>query len=679
MPLCGKCHRDATVSALFCAFCGAPIVPEQKGEPDPFIGQTFRGTYFIQQKVGGGGMGQVYKALHVTLDVPVALKILNKALLADPTVVQRFHREARAASRLRHPNVISVTDFGQTDDGTLFMAMEFVAGKSLGRLIAEEFPISEKRVVNIGAQILSALAEAHANQILHRDLKPENVMLEPRRDEPDSVKVLDFGIAKIQMPGDGARTLTQKGLVCGTPGYMSPEQWSDEELDARSDLYSVGVILYEMLTGKLPFEAQTPMEMVRKHLTERAAPPSARCPDHAVSPDLEALVMRAISADRDGRPASAEDMRADLLACVLLPSPTEARHTPRNTVALPRGSLARSTPGRTPMRRLTGALEGEPGSLVSPPSLRQAPAEARRTPAVTERLVTPGPKPRRPPSGPRVGQLAPTPAGRGTPFPRHEADENEEVGEELSRPPPPLPPRRLPLIAAALVAAVASLATAGFLYRRSLFPSPASPPEIARTDQLPQAPIPEIPARPLEAREPSSPGPSELPPPDERDPSRLEPKELPQPEPNLSRQPLESGPERTAASRSDLLPRPQKELPDLEPRKRPPRPRPTARQERPEPPRVAALNPGIFYVRDVLNAIPTPQASTGDGVLSVLADPFGDVSIDGRPYGESPREFRLPAGTYLVRVTHPNAGTREARLTVRAGERARWTADFMKR
>jgi serine/threonine-protein kinase len=147
MPACTKCHRDLATGALFCASCGTPAVPDQGERADPYIGQTFRGTYFIQQKIGSGGMGQVYKAMHVTLDVPVALKILRKALLADPAIVQRFYREARAASRLRHPNVINVTDFGQIEDGTLFMAMEYVAGKSLARTIAEEFPLSEQRVV----------------------------------------------------------------------------------------------------------------------------------------------------------------------------------------------------------------------------------------------------------------------------------------------------------------------------------------------------------------------------------------------------------------------------------------------------------------------------------------------------------------------------------------------------
>jgi serine/threonine-protein kinase len=334
MTSCPKCHRDVLPDATVCASCGASVAAAELR--DPFIGQTLKGTYFVEMRIGGGGMGDVYRARHVTLDAPIALKILKRSLLSDPSIVQRFHREARAASRLRHANIISVTDFGQNDDGTLYMAMEYVAGKSLARVIAEEFPLSEPRIVAIGQQILSALAEAHAGQILHRDLKPENVMLESRRSAPDVVKVLDFGIAKIQISGERGVTLTQEGLVCGTPGYMSPEQWSGETLDARSDLYSVGVILYEMLTGRLPFEARTPMELLRKHLTEKVVPPSGRRDGGAVSPDLEGLVMRALSPSREERAGSAESMRSELLACVLREELDSGLRAPawRRTVAM---------------------------------------------------------------------------------------------------------------------------------------------------------------------------------------------------------------------------------------------------------------------------------------------------------------------------------------------------------
>ena len=254
MKTCTSCRVELPPQAAFCLACGAPVAAESASAEDPLIGTTLKETYHVDERIGGGGMGDVYLARHVALDAPVALKILKRSLAADPLLVQRFQREARAASRLRHPNIVQVTDFGALPDGTLFMAMEHVHGKDLGRMIVEEFPIAQDRVIRIGAQILSALSEAHEHGILHRDLKPANVMIGSRRHERDLVKVLDFGIAKIQQADDRAATLTQAGIVCGTPGYMSPEQWNADPLDARSDLYSVGVILYELLTGRRPLE-----------------------------------------------------------------------------------------------------------------------------------------------------------------------------------------------------------------------------------------------------------------------------------------------------------------------------------------------------------------------------------------------------------------------------------------
>jgi serine/threonine-protein kinase len=360
------------------------------------VGQTLGGTYLIQEKIGSGGMGDVYRAIHKKLESPVAVKIVKRELLAHSAMVNRFQREARAASKLHHPNVVAVTDFGQSEDGTLFMVMEYVTGKSLARVIADDAPLPERRVVHIGAQILSALAVAHANDILHRDLKPENVMLESRRDAPDSVKVLDFGIVKLLAAGATASTLTQAGLVCGTPGYMSPEQLRGDDVDARSDLFSVGVVLYEMLTHKLPFDVQTPMEMLHKHLSEPIAPPSRRR-GRPVSPTLEGLVMQALSAARDERPASAEAMREQLLGAVVSPEaggrdteqiPTEI--LPRRDSPLPMGAPRRTTSPRT-----TPRSEGGPGGAppTSPPVLETGDDVGRRTPRAQPTRPTTRPSP----------------------------------------------------------------------------------------------------------------------------------------------------------------------------------------------------------------------------------------------------------------------------------------------
>src|SRR5512140_2971005 len=235
--------------------------------------------------------------------------MLHPDFSTDPQVVARFQREARAASRLNHPNSIAVLDFGAAEDGTLFMAMEFLSGRDLARIIADEFPLGEARIVRVGAQILSALAEAHVQGIVHRDLKPENVMVEPRRGEPD------FGIAKITAPGANEPKLTQAGLVCGTPEYMSPEQARGADIDSRSDLYSMGVLLYQLCTGALPFQSDTPVGFLTAHLSQIPVPPRQRRPDLAISPALDALVSRALEKDPARRFASADEMGAALVAC----------------------------------------------------------------------------------------------------------------------------------------------------------------------------------------------------------------------------------------------------------------------------------------------------------------------------------------------------------------------------
>ncbi len=366
MPACPACAAALPAGSRFCPACGA--VPLAAAAADPWIGQMVNGKYRLEALIGQGGMGRVYRALHLTLERPVVLKMLHRALTGDPSVVQRFRREARAASRLAHPNSIRVLDFGEAEDGTLFMAMEHLGGRDLGALIAGSGPLPEERIVRIGAQVLEALGEAHAQGVIHRDLKPENVMVEDRRNAPDHVTVLDFGIAKISEPGAGEGTLTQAGLVCGTPQYMSPEQARGRPLDARTDLYSMGVMLYQMASARLPFESDTPVGYLTKHITEPPAPMRERCPGLLVSTRLEALVGRALSKEPAGRPPTADAFRAELLDCLRADAPA----------APPRPAPGAAAPRRSPLPWIAGAA-----ALVVAGGVGAWAVNARRGPAPT--------------------------------------------------------------------------------------------------------------------------------------------------------------------------------------------------------------------------------------------------------------------------------------------------------
>ena len=337
MP-CPSCGVDAgDVSTKYCPSCGATL--SARAEGDDYIGRTIARKYQVEALIGEGGMGKVYRARQVALDKLVVLKVLRHTLLSDDRTVARFKREAKAASRLNHPNSISILDFGQAEDGALFIAMEFVPGQDLHTVLSKEGPLPEARIVRVVSQVLSALNDAHGAGVIHRDLKPENIMVEQRRNEQDFVKVLDFGIAKIQdSSGEDGPALTRNGFVCGTPEYMSPEQARGSSLDHRSDLYAVGVILYQLVTGRLPFESDTAVGYATKHLTEEPVPPSRRRPEVRVSQAMERLIMRALSKSPDDRPPDAEAFKADLLAV----SDSKDRRPPpqRRPVALSSAGLA---------------------------------------------------------------------------------------------------------------------------------------------------------------------------------------------------------------------------------------------------------------------------------------------------------------------------------------------------
>lgn len=265
MKKCPKCGGEYPDTTTLCPSDGEAL----EKDPDSLVGTTFAGKYRIDARLNEGGMGTVYRGTHVLMDKTVAIKVLRPSLAADEKIVARFSREARAASRISHPNALSVTDFGEDESGHVFLVMEYLSGKTLKHVIREEGPLPLARVVDIARQIGDALHAAHEQGVVHRDLKSDNIMLLDTMTS-DHAKVLDFGIAKIQESEGAVDTnLTAPNLVLGTPQYMSPEQCSqNSEIDARSDIYSFGVILYEMLVGHVPFSGDSPTMVMMKHLQE---------------------------------------------------------------------------------------------------------------------------------------------------------------------------------------------------------------------------------------------------------------------------------------------------------------------------------------------------------------------------------------------------------------------------
>ena len=306
------------------------------GGEDPLIGRSIGDRYRVVARLGRGGMGALYRAHDTTLDRSVAVKVLNPALVAEPTVAQRFDREALAVSRLDHPNCVRVFDAGAMPDGGKYIVMQLLEGRELRHVIAEG-PIAPARAVDLAMQVLRGLEHAHRRGLVHRDLKPENVFVVVDDDGREVVKLVDFGIVKL-LSGDDQK-LTRAGLVFGTPRYMSPEQVTGGKIDERADLYAVGVLLFEMLTGAPPFDADQAGMLMRMHVLSDVPP----LPE-SVPADVRAIVLRLLEKSPSDRFASAREVIDALTAARLVTAPPPVRR--------PTPAAAPITPAMGPPLRL---------------------------------------------------------------------------------------------------------------------------------------------------------------------------------------------------------------------------------------------------------------------------------------------------------------------------------------
>ncbi len=369
--VCPACNSRYDEGGAFCSRDGTPLVANIDAGKTDLVGQVLADRYRVLRLIGEGGMGQVYESQHVNINKRFAIKLLRPEIVSNPEAVARFRQEAWSASSIGHDNIIEIEDFATLPSGAVYLAMEFLAGQSLAERMRAEPKLTFAESLEICLQVGSGLGAAHEKSIVHRDMKPENIFLAQKHGRVVA-KILDFGIAKVS-GADGNKSLTRTGTIFGTPHYMSPEQALGRPLDHRSDIYSVGVIMYELFTGRVPFEAESFMGILTKHITTAPIPPRKLSPQ--LSEDVEAVILRAMAKEPDDRYQTMEALCADLAVVA------EA-HAPE--------LLSRPLPGRTPSGGMGAARLTPLPSLSRPPSgvtpLGQT-AASRPTPATTGPLA----------------------------------------------------------------------------------------------------------------------------------------------------------------------------------------------------------------------------------------------------------------------------------------------------
>ena len=445
---CPTCRSRFSPDGRFCPFDGTPLVAAVGWDPssDALLGSLIDGRYEVLSIIGEGGMGTVYEVRHRALGKRFALKALRKDLALDSEIAARFIQEARTAAAVSHPGLVEITDFGRLESGQVYFVMELLEGQSLAALLRNGGPLPAARGLNIVRELVHALKAAHDASIVHRDLKPDNIHIGQRDGDADVVKIVDFGLAKVI----GSSKLTRAGMVFGTPHYMSPEQAAGEVVDHRADIYALGIVMYEMFTGKVPFEADSYMGVLTKHMYMTPAPPSELSPELKSLGALEEVILRCLQKRPEARydnlaallleldqrlpPATRNGARglpqASLLADQLeLPSSDErrkprqaSRYWPALVIALAfvagvalvialRRSSSPQARGVVPSGASSPALAAPPrasGSLASPSAAEGAPTNS--LPVASVRPEPPARKPN--PAGSRPAAV---PAPKATP------------------------------------------------------------------------------------------------------------------------------------------------------------------------------------------------------------------------------------------------------------------------